>query len=94
MGRALSLWSQMISLAAFRLVPSGAETIFSAGVMNSLTGVAGSMRLVTRPSILPVPVPSSVTAMVEWPVRSFKASTSASVSPRRRLESLMTKPAL
>ena len=45
MGRALSLWSQMISLAAFRLVPSGAETIFSAGVMNSLTGVAGSMRL-------------------------------------------------
>ena len=43
---------------------------------------------------LPVPVPSSVTAMVEWPVRSFKASTSASVSPRRRLESLMTKPAL
>ena len=45
MGRALSLWSQMMSLAAFRLVPSGAVMSFSAGVMKSRTGVAGSMRL-------------------------------------------------
>ena len=41
-----------------------------------------------------VGVPSSVTAIVEWPVVSVTASTSASVADGRTLLSLTTKPAL
>ena len=45
MGRELSLCSQMVLLASFRDVPSGAVIIFSRGVMNARTGVSGAMRL-------------------------------------------------
>ena len=51
-------------------------------------------KLVTIPSKWPFLVPSLVTAMVLWPVFSFRASTSARVLSGRRLESLTTKPAL
>lgn len=36
----------------------------------------------------------AVTAIVEWPVSAFLASTSARVASAGRLESLRTKPAL
>ena len=47
----------------------------------------------TRPPAV-TRVPSSVMATVEWPVRCFRASTSARVFSGDRLESLVTKPFL
>ena len=46
------------------------------------------------PQNLPVGVPSSVTGMVEWPVRSTMSRTSSRVMSGVRVESETTKPAL
>ena len=46
------------------------------------------------PTSFPSGLPSSVTAMVEWPVPSFRAITSPSVESGVTLESLRTKPDL
>ena len=44
-GRELSLWSQMMSLASLRVIPSFPVISFSRGVMKEDTGVEGSIRL-------------------------------------------------
>ena len=46
------------------------------------------------PSSLPRGVPSSVTGMVEWPVRSLSSMTCSIVISGVRVESDSTKPAL
>ena len=46
------------------------------------------------PRSLPLGVPSSVTATVEWPVRSTSSKSSLSVAVGLTFESEMTKPDL
>ena len=46
------------------------------------------------PTSLPWALPSSVTGMVEWPVRSLSSMTSARAIWGVRVESEATKPAL
>ncbi len=96
-GRALSLLSQMMSLAALRVVLA-ATTSFSRGVMNSVTfvrGHAGQAVVAAGHDAqqLAVGVPSSVTAMVEWPVFSFSSRTSRG-HIGGRLESEVTQASL
>ena len=79
------------------------EGLRASGGTNQLAGIAAALRAPgdseRQRSIVfmtdgYIGNEASVIAMVEWPVRSVSASTSASVASGRRFESLTTNPAL